>query len=83
MTEKPNHRMTMSTSQKGSASFSSGVDRFPFIHDKWGYPEPGLYEAQDSFLRVEAHHGGRAVPGATAAFKTTSRDNYFYQTPTT
>lgn len=40
---------TLSTSNKGSSAFSSTVDRFPFIHDKWGYPEPGLYDANDAF----------------------------------
>lgn len=57
--------MQYSVSQKGSASFSSGVDRFPFIHDKWGYPESSLYNHQDSFLKMQAHKGGSAIPDGT------------------
>lgn len=52
----PTHRVDTksqySTSNKGTAGMASTVDRFPFIHDKWGYPEPGLYNAQDSFKQM-------------------------------
>ncbi|CAL6039473.1 Conserved_hypothetical protein [Hexamita inflata] len=70
----------ISLSQKGSSCMNSAIERFPLQHSHWGYPEPGTYEPVQA--KENINKSGQ-IMGESAAFKTTTRDNYFYQQPYT
>lgn len=67
------HRMTLSTSKRGSASFASETKRFPLRHQFWGMPGPTDYDPQmeprvraperpsASFIAVGRDHSTRAI----------------------
>ena len=73
-----NTRTTFSTSTVGSASMNSQAERFPLRHDHWGYPSPCNYEPMDALLAQKKSKLQNQQSCYSAAFMTTSRDNYFY-----
>ena len=69
-------KFTLSTSTKGSACFNSTLNRFPIQHPQWGFPDAGMY---DSYAAYNALNSKQDFQVESATFKTTSRDNPYYQ----
>lgn len=70
-----NHKQTLSTSKKGSASFASTTKRFPLRHAHWGMPGPSHYNTSGEHLFFSSIKADPRHP--SASFLAVGRDHPF------